>query len=141
MIRQFTASAVANAVNGPQQQPRAPQREGLVDKHAQPDVLDDKGATGFWHWAQRYKTLLGARDVDAKVALEWAEPQTVDIEGALISHGGEWMASQVMAALTIATRCEPLKIVMSCSDQGGLEAWRRLTARYDPSTAKIGSFY
>ena len=35
MIRQFMASAVANAVNGqPPQQQRAQQREGLVDKRA-----------------------------------------------------------------------------------------------------------
>ena len=100
-----------------------------MDTCALPEVLDDKAATGFWHSAHRYKTLLGAKDVDAKASLEWAVTQTVDIEGAPISHGGEWMASQVLAALTIATRGEPLNIVMSCSAQGCLDVWRRLTAR------------
>ena len=115
------------------------QANRLVGKNKEPEVLRAK--TMFRSWARHYKTVAGAKDLQFKSLLEWAETQTEPISMADLAlmqgvDDAEDLANQVYASLILYTEdgTEARTIVDNVPEDNGAEAWRRLVRQYDPQT-------
>lgn len=111
--------------------------EGLIDKKGigKPAVLTDKEEK-FPAWVRKVKNF---------VLLEWAEEaesplsesdwaaEFGDISGSPVENL-DYKVNQLYGALSSLTGDESNEIVTNSGEGNGLEAWRRLHRRWDPST-------
>ncbi|CAK0880002.1 unnamed protein product, partial [Prorocentrum cordatum] len=117
---------------------------GLVDTKGigKPTTLgDDQEKFGAWN-RKMENYVIGVYGESFRPVLRWAAEaeRPVTIEGAQEAHGGvpelETKINQLYAALisTTADGSESNDLVTGAPDGNGLEAWRKLHRRWDPTT-------
>lgn len=118
----------------------------LVDNRGigKPDKFGGKDES-FLRWKVKLEGFIYSIHPDMEKVLEWSEEQTSTITddraraafGTGSSQEVEELkdkSSQVYSALQNLLEGEPFMIIRNCEKNNGLEAWRRLNRRYDPST-------
>ena len=119
----------------------------LVDNKGlgKPEKFDGQ-AEKFLPWKIKISSYLGSIRRDLREVLSWAEEIDVPIDDASVDtafgatadaidqiEGIHDLRKELWSALLMTTEREPFDIVLNSGDCG-LEAWRRLTKRFDPST-------
>ena len=127
---QNIATANQNPAAGPRKEMRL-----LSDKDVKPQFFNGGPKEDFKEWAKKTKTFLNLKCDTFRVALTWAECQTEKID-----HNDHEFQSwrdrdegnpKLHDYLCSVLDYEPLNIVER-TPGNGLEAWRRLNARFDP---------
>ena len=147
------AAAVQAAQQAAQQQAQTQhqiQHHPVVDIRGigKPATFDPKNMTEeakFNTWSFKLTSFLNSHVAHARHLMRWATEQTIDIglgdlhrecQGAGISNlEAERVQLQLYALLVSVTEGEAATIVEKSGEDNGLEAFRRLTKRYDPSNA------
>lgn len=101
----------------------------------------------FLPWRHRMTSYICSVYPDMREVLEWCEEREKSISSEELSNafgekadvidqieGLEEKSRELASALQMVTLKAPFAIVVNCGT-GGLEAWRRLSRRYDPATA------
>jgi hypothetical protein len=146
---QAAASAAAQAAAAAVQQPR--QQTAVVDTRGigKPATFDPKHNTvdeaKFNSWAFKVTNYINASVTNARPLMKWALERTLDIDGnqlhaecqseGISDEDGDQVQRQLYALLVSITEGEAATIVENAGDDNGLEAWRRLTKRFDPNNA------
>jgi hypothetical protein len=104
-------------------------------------------AEQFLPWRHRMTSYICSVYPDLREVLEWCEEREKSITGEELRrafgdladaldqvNGLEEKSRELASALQMVTLKEPFAIVVNCGTSG-LEAWRRLSRRYDPATA------
>ena len=127
---------------------RNPQRPTLIDAKGlgKPYNFDGRDEDKFLPWKNKTENYILGVFPDLQPALEWAcEKETPiesrELDAAFGSNADDtdrisdlaYLNHQLNTVLTQLTEREPFDIVQNCG-KSGLEAWRRLNRRYDPST-------
>ena len=103
--------------------------------------------TGWLYWKTRMEAFITSVFPQMEPVLEWAEEVDTEVNQAAIraafgsvrpSHHEvedvEEIDVQIYAILQTLCEKEPFQIVRSAGKSNGLEAWRKLNRRFDPST-------
>ena len=126
---------------------RKEQRQTLVDtkglgKPSSFDGTEEK----FLPWKTRTENFITGVYPDIAQALEWAEEQTAPIDSVDVAAafgdpddhdfipGLADKQQQLFMVLQQLCEKEAFDLVTNCGKSQGLEAWRKLNRRYDPST-------
>ena len=139
----LVAQAVAEATTKHGKPPRQ-----LTDPRGlgKPPFFDGKEAE-FTMWAKKAENYIVSVYPEARILLRIASESLVDVDLDLMKADPEVLAatpddeiieevnSQVHSALMALTSNEPFTITLGSGAGNGLEAWRRLHKRFDPSTA------
>eukprot|EP00435_Cladocopium_sp_Y103_P010276 s4537_g2.t1 len=104
-------------------------------------------AEQFLPWRHRMTSYICLTYPDLREVLEWCEEREKSITGEELRRAFgdladaldqvsdlEEKSRELASALQMVTQKEPFAIVVNCGTSG-LEAWRRLSRRYDPATA------
>ena len=110
---------------------------------AKPDGAEEN----FLYWRVRLESFIVASMPDLEEVLEWSEEHEDEITKAAIKAAWgsmnpthkevrdiEQVDAQLYALLQTLCECEAFTIVRSAGKNNGLESWRRLVKRFDPST-------
>jgi hypothetical protein len=126
-----------------------PQARTLVDSRGLGKPPNYEGKEGEWmQWSRKFENYVSAVHAGADTALEWAadrhgtisEPDIEEAFGALAPNEAERIEHiaeinfEVYVLLTQYMSGDSFDIVMNCPRGQGLEAYRRLARRHDPST-------
>ena len=119
----------------------------LIDNRGigKPDKFGGKDGEGFLRWKIKLESFIYSIFPEMEKALTWAEDeenpvsmaraQTAFVVGTADAVDNlSDKSSQVYAALQNLLEGEPFMIIRNTDKGNGIEAWRRLTRRYDPST-------
>ena len=119
----------------------------LIDNRGigKPDKFGGKDGENFLRWKIKLESFIYSIFPDMEKVLTWAEDEenTVSMARAQTAFGTGTAdavdglsdkSSQVYAALQNLLEGEPFMIIRNTDKGNGIEAWRRLTRRYDPST-------
>ena len=104
-------------------------------------------AEQFLPWRHRMTSYICSVYPDLREVLEWCEEREKSITGEELRRAFgdaadaldqvpdlDEKSRELASALQMVTQREPFAIVVNCATNG-LEAWRRLSKRYDPATA------
>jgi len=146
---QAAANAAAQAAAAAVQPPR--QQSAVVDTRGigKPMTFDPKHNTvdeaKFNSWAFKLTNYVNASVDNARPLMKWALERSMDIDGAQLhaelqaqgisDDDGNQVQRQLYALLVSITEGEAATIVENAGEDNGLEAWRRLTKRFDPNNA------
>ena len=126
---------------------RDPKKVTLVDNRglAKPHSYD--GTADFLQWKIRLEAFVQSVHEDLEDPMTWAEEETDPISGASVAAAFgsvnpsqhevpelEGKSQQLYAVLQTLCEKEAFTIIRAAGKGNGLEAWRRLCKRYDPST-------
>ena len=119
----------------------------LIDNRGigKPDKFGGKDGENFLRWKIKLESFIYSIFPEMEKVLAWAEDEenTVSMARAQTAFsmgtadpvdGLGDKSSQVYAALQNLLEGEPFMIIRNTDKGNGVEAWRRLTRRYDPST-------
>jgi hypothetical protein len=139
------AAAQAAAAAGP------PRQNAVVDTRGigKPATFDPKHNTvdeaKFNSWAFKVTNYINASVMHARTLMKWSLERGMDIDGAqlhaecqaegIADEEGDVVQRQLYALLVSITEGEAATIVENAGEDNGLEAWRRLTKRFDPNNA------
>ena len=119
----------------------------LIDNRGigKPDKFGGKDGENFLRWKIKLESFIYSIFPEMEKVLTWAEDEEnpvsmaraqtafgVGTADAVDNLSGK--SSQVYAALQNLLEGEPFMIIRNTDKGNGIEAWRRLTRRYDPST-------
>jgi len=146
---QAAANAAASAAAAASQPPR--QQTAVVDTRGigKPMTFDPKHNTvdeaKFNSWAFKLTNYVNASVPNARPLMKWALERSMDIDGTQLhaelqasgisDEDGNQVQRQLYALLVSITEGEAATIVENSGEDNGLEAWRRLTKRFDPNNA------
>ena len=103
--------------------------------------LDKFDGTNSKEWSLQFKVALRASSRDAYGMLNRTEKQSnavnLDVLGEddeLVGIAVERTAAELYDALTMLLKGEPFTVARGVADMNGVEAWRRIYQKYNPST-------
>ena len=105
-----------------------------------PPIFDSSSAKTFHNWSFKYMNFVASVNVDADeilntVAMSEIKIGTAEMEVLTAKYGDvSKLSKQVYTSLAQLTEGEALTIIKNVADRNGLEAWRRLSNRFDPRT-------
>ncbi len=110
-------------------------RGGLVDKTMQPGVFD---GSGYHNWAEDLVAIVGSKNDKIGEAMKWVETKgdtKTNFEEIALHNPGvtEAEVRELYVYLMHYLIGEP-RIIAKGAGGDGVEAWRRLKARYDPTS-------
>ena len=139
-----TQQAVLQAL----QQPKPDRKVTLIDTKGlgKPEKFTGE-EQGWLYWKTRMESFVTSVYPQMDAVLEWAEEQDTEVTQATLraafgptnpSHHEvedvEDIDIQLFAILQTLCEKEPFQVVRSAGKSRGLEAWRKLNRRFDPST-------
>ena len=93
-----------------------------------------KGPESEWlSWSFVFTNFLAALDEDILRYLTVAEQFSTPLEMASLGAQAKKISSMLYSLLAQVLEGPPLRILMATRDRNGLEAWRKLKLRYEPS--------
>ena len=96
------------------------------------------GEASWRDWAFQFKSATKMAQQEGYELLEWAEKEQDTIEDELDLKGASTeISSAIFSLLGTMVKGEPLQILYN-SNFSGVEAWRKLTKRYSPTTPMRG---
>ena len=109
-----------------------------VDEKYYKRVENFNGEQNWRDWAFQFKSATKTAQEDAYYLLEWAEKEQSEIDDDLTLKDPEKnISSAIFNILGTLVKGEPLQMLHT-SGFSGLEAWRKLSKRYSPTTPMRG---
>ena len=134
-LRDQAAAAVAAATGGTR-----PRDDRMFDSKGlnKPAVFDSSAAKSFPLWSFKFANYFASIHEKAKLVLEYCKDLTEEVTEAdrdMLRHdvsNVEKLSADLYMALASLCDGEALTLVINTRSDDGLEAWRRITKRFDP---------
>jgi hypothetical protein len=114
--------------------------QGRIHEKSFKRVRDFEGPN-WMEFAFQFKIALKGSSVEAWKLLESVERKTTKIDLDDLEMEEEWVgvsvakvASELFEVMAMLLKGEPLNVLRGVGDLNGLEAWRRIVAKYNPTT-------